>query len=318
MDVLGFDEGKVLAKVVQVAEPHVVHALELVAALVAERLGELDRENAHLEAQRQQVRALLPAVHTVLQPIVSVAHGRDLGYEALTRFRGVDVAVGEVFDMAAEVAMSAELELAALRAALARLPELPPDTYLAVNLDADVLVETEAVGLLLATDPTRIVLELTERALSSHPEEFRRQLTRLRTAGVRIALDDVGAGHASLQRVLRLSPDVVKIDRDLIAGIDNDLARRALVTAVTHFAIDVGATLVAEGVETGGELARLSVLGVHAVEGYLLGRPAHTPWDRDCLATATGRAHTPRHPHAITSPAPTRKQPQRQRPATPR
>jgi EAL domain-containing protein (putative c-di-GMP-specific phosphodiesterase class I) len=98
-------------------------------------------------------------------------------------------------------------------------------------------------------------------------------LARSRAQGVRIAADDTGAGYSGLQHLLRLRPNVVKLDIALTRHIDEDPARRALASALVTFADEIGAALVAEGVETVGELRALRALGIAAAQGYLLGRP---------------------------------------------
>jgi EAL domain-containing protein (putative c-di-GMP-specific phosphodiesterase class I) len=94
---------------------------------------------------------------------------------------------------------------------------------------------------------------------------------------VRIAVDDAGAGFASLQHVLHLSPEIVKLDIAFVRGIDADPARRAVARALVGFAVELGSTMVAEGVERSSELAVLRDLGVGCGQGYLLGRPTATP-----------------------------------------
>jgi EAL domain-containing protein (putative c-di-GMP-specific phosphodiesterase class I) len=96
----------------------------------------------------------------------------------------------------------------------------------------------------------------------------------LRAAGVLLAVDDAGAGYASLRHVLRLRPDVIKLDIALVTGVHTDLARQALVAAMVGFAAATGARLVAEGVEEAAEATALRELGVMFAQGHLYGRPA--------------------------------------------
>ena len=118
-------------------------------------------------------------------------------------------------------------------------------------------------------------------------------LEPLRRRGLRVAIDDTGAGFSSMRHVLRLRPDIIKLDRSLIAGIDDDDGQRALGAAMTVFASQIGATVVAEGVETESELAAIKQLGMAAAQGYLLGRPTvdETVWEswRVEASPATGR-----------------------------
>jgi EAL domain-containing protein (putative c-di-GMP-specific phosphodiesterase class I) len=123
----------------------------------------------------------------------------------------------------------------------------------------------------------RIVLELTERLEVSEYGPLLAALTPLRECGLRIAVDDAGSGFASMRHVLHIRPDIIKLDRSLIAGIDDDQGQRALGAAMAEFARQTGATIVAEGIETQEELAAVSGLGMTAGQGYLLGRPCVHP-----------------------------------------
>jgi len=122
-----------------------------------------------------------------------------------------------------------------------------------------------------------VVLEVTEHVGVENYEQLSAARQRLRAAGVRLAVDDAGAGYASFRHIVRLGPDVIKLDRGIISGIDAEPAQCALAGALVGYAHDVGALVVAEGVETAEELSTLSDLGVDAVQGYLLGRPTEDP-----------------------------------------
>jgi EAL domain-containing protein (putative c-di-GMP-specific phosphodiesterase class I) len=104
-----------------------------------------------------------------------------------------------------------------------------------------------------------------------------RALDGLRSQGVRVAVDDTGAGYAGLAHILRLRPDIIKLDIDLTRGIDADPVRRALAASLVAFGGDIGATITAEGIETGEELEALRTLGVTCGQGYYLARPGPLP-----------------------------------------
>jgi len=123
----------------------------------------------------------------------------------------------------------------------------------------------------------RIVLEITEHSPVSDYDVLRRALEPLRELGVRVAIDDVGAGFASMRHVLRLDPDLLKLDMTLTRAIDADTSRHALVVALVAFAAQVGAGVVAEGVETQEELSALEDAGVQFAQGFLLARPGPLP-----------------------------------------
>ena len=132
------------------------------------------------------------------------------------------------------------------------------------------------LGLALRGSGRPIVLEITEH---DPIDDYTTMVAGLRTIGegVRIAVDDAGAGYAGLRQILEMRPDVVKLDIALVHGIDGDPARRALASAMVAFAFDTGATVLAEGIETTDELETLRSLGVSLGQGFLLARPAPAP-----------------------------------------
>lgn len=166
-----------------------------------------------------------------------------------------------------------ELELAAIASALALLPRLPPPVYLSVNASATTVLDPRLAALLEHCAAGRVVLELTEHSRVADYAELMAVLSRLRARGIRVAVDDAGSGYATLRHVLALLPDVIKLDIDLIRGVDADPARRALVVSLVSFATELGATLVAEGIQTAAELATLQQLNVGHGQGFHLGGP---------------------------------------------
>jgi EAL domain-containing protein (putative c-di-GMP-specific phosphodiesterase class I) len=120
------------------------------------------------------------------------------------------------------------------------------------------------------------VLEITEHDVT---DDYSGMVSGLRgiAQGIRIAVDDAGSGYAGLRQILEMRPDVVKLDIALVRGIDTDPARRALASAMVAFASDTGAIVLAEGIETTGELDTLRSLGVTLGQGFLLARPAPAP-----------------------------------------
>ncbi|MGZ6793850.1 MAG: EAL domain-containing protein, partial [Mycobacteriales bacterium] len=131
----------------------------------------------------------------------------------------------------------------------------------------------EALALLAAAPADRTVVEITERlAIESYPDLLA-ALAPHRGRGVRLAVDDVGAGHAGLQHLLALKPDLLKLDATLVRGCDTDTDKQALIAALVAYGRGTGTTLVAEGIETADELATVDDLGVHLGQGHLLGMP---------------------------------------------
>ena len=251
--------------------------LRLVADLIAERLYD---EHVAAAAMRERRVAIEQAVSSgdpvlVFQPIVALDESRRvIGYEALSRFTVPPPRTPDRwFDEARGVGLDAELELRAITAALERLPGAA-GCYVAVNVSPAVLVDPRIRAQLATADPRRIVLEITEHDLPVDAEALRATIASLRATGMRIAIDDVGAGYSGLSRLLAIAPDIIKLDMHIITGIARDLARQAMVTAAVSFSAAVGATLIAEGIEVAEDLEMLRGLGVAYGQGFLLGRPS--------------------------------------------
>jgi EAL domain-containing protein (putative c-di-GMP-specific phosphodiesterase class I) len=221
------------------------------------------------------------AVH--YQPIVDLKRAVVVGYEALLRFPGHPVSSPAAWlDAAHGLGFGGDLEALALRLAFAARPLLPDGAFLSVNVLPDVLDHPAVREVLEAQAPlSGVVVELTEHNRIDCYEALRPELDRLREAGAVIAVDDTGAGYAGLQHLIGIRPDVIKLDRALIAGIDRDRPRRSLVDMICQFASRFDSWILAEGVETPEELATLVELGVPLAQGFHLGRPAPS-WQ--CLA----------------------------------
>jgi PAS domain S-box-containing protein len=252
-------------------------ALVEFASIASAVLGPSIASRAQVGRLRERVRAIIDqtAFHPVYQPIVDLATLTVIGYEALTRFDD-GTAPDEQFRLAADVDLGHELECATLAAALERGGSAAAATWLNVNVSPAVILAGEPLRSMIASYEGRLVLEVTEHEVITDYAAFRKAVTGL-GADVQIAVDDAGAGFASLRHIVELRPHIVKIDRSLIAGIDSDPARQALLAGLRHFADTQGCGLVAEGIETEGELAALVALGVRAGQGYLLGRPVQRP-----------------------------------------
>jgi EAL domain-containing protein (putative c-di-GMP-specific phosphodiesterase class I) len=210
----------------------------------------------------------------VYQPIWNMRSRLAVGFECLARFSAEPRRQpNEWFGEAAEVGLGAALELAAIRAALGRLPLLPAPLHLTVNASADTVLSPEFPVALKGLPLERIVVEITEHTEVEDYECLLQALQPLRQRGLKIAVDDAGAGYSSLRHILELRPDFIKLDMDLIRHIDIDPARRALASALIAFARDTDSCIIAEGIETASELAVLQSLGVERAQGYFLGRP---------------------------------------------
>lgn len=236
----------------------------------------------------------------VFQPQLSLSRLAVSGYEALARFprsrpRGPEF----WFGLAREVGLAAQLEASAVRQALLHHEALPPGATLAVNVSPS-LLGTPELARVLPADLTGVEIEITEHEHVTDVKRLRRLLQRLRERGARLAIDDVGAGHSGLRRVMELAPDSLKLDRQLVVGVADNSAKAALIRAVVDFTEQIGATVCAEGVETLADLLALADLGVGFAQGWAIGRPAATFRDAEPDAVAAGRRSLAR---ALTSDA---------------
>ena len=213
-------------------------------------------------------------LETVFQPLVELDGGECVAYEALTRFpRDTEWTPRDWFAHANALGLGEKLELAAVAAALTHLPDIPEHAALAVNVSPAVAMTDEFFEL-VAPFASRLIVEVTEHEPVGDFDQLSDRLDDLRSLGARIAIDDVGAGFASIRDTFRLGPDVVKIDRSLTAVLARDEFTRAIVAAVVKRAEQSGARVAAEGIESQAELEQVRRLGIHHGQGFLLGRPA--------------------------------------------
>jgi EAL domain-containing protein (putative c-di-GMP-specific phosphodiesterase class I) len=244
---------------------------DLAAAQIEAGLTLAREEEETTERVRRVIRQ--DRLNIVYQPIYDLNEDRIRGVECLARFPDSETRPpSEWFAEAAGIGLGVDLELAAVRAALRGLPHLPDDLYLAVNVSPETILSGRLGPVLKGVPAGRIVLEVTEHAVVADYLALQRALKPLRRH-VRIAIDDAGAGYSGLRHILDIRPDIIKLDMSLTRGIDRDPARAALATALVDFARDIGAEIVAEGVETPEELGELRSIGIDCAQGYFLRRP---------------------------------------------
>ena len=267
--------------------------LELVRAVAELTAYQIDRDlegGRERERKAARVRRVLQdegLLSAVYQPIFRLSDRQIVGVECLSRFATIPPRPpDEWFSEAIEAGLGVELELAAIRKGLAGLSALPPEVYLAVNVSPNMIASGALTDALAGSPVERIVLEMTEHEVVPDYEALGVALAPLRDRGLRLAIDDVGAGYASLRHILSLRPDVVKLDVSLTRHIDSDQARRALAAALIAFAEQIGCPIAAEGVETEDELQALLRLGVHKAQGFHLARPMSLGNARQLFAAA--------------------------------
>jgi EAL domain-containing protein (putative c-di-GMP-specific phosphodiesterase class I) len=253
-----------------------VRFLRVLAEIVADQIDreQLESEKHKLESSR--IRAILDSDHMDIefQPIFDLLDCRIVSLEALARFWTEPMRPPSAwFAEATAVGLGVELELAAIRAALLRLDEFPADVAIALNVSPTTALDPRFCELLVDV-AERVVIEITEHAQVDDYDALRVALAPLRERGAQLAIDDVGAGFANLRHILRLAPDIVKLDLSLTQEIARDPAREALASSLVGFAGGVGASIVAEGISSDEDLALLRTLGVDYGQGFHLARPS--------------------------------------------
>jgi EAL domain-containing protein (putative c-di-GMP-specific phosphodiesterase class I) len=240
---------------------------------LAQDRREAERRRARIELMEEMLAG--DALGIVFQPIVQLASGAVVGIEALSRFAHEPIRPPDAwFSEARELGYAERLELLSVERALAVVEQLPDHWFVSVNVSPDTAMSPELTSVLDAVPGEKVVLELTEQNEVSDYDFLAPYLAFYRARGIRVAVDDAGAGYAGLQHILSLTPEILKLDRQLICGIDSDLARRSLVRCLVDFASEIGATVLAEGISSAAELDVLRAAGVTLGQGYYLGRPA--------------------------------------------
>jgi PAS domain S-box-containing protein len=232
---------------------------------------------------RSRVQAAMAgdAIRMVFQPVVDLTRLDASGYEALARFEIEPLRTPDKwFDDAGAAGLRTQLELRAIRGAVARADHLPAGSFLSLNASPETLLSEDFTDALGDLSGDRVVVEVTENAAVDDYEPLQRAVDRLRQRGLRLAIDDAGAGYSSMKHIVRLVPDFIKLDIFLIRDIQDEPLKRAVVAAMGVVASEIGAELIAEGVETAAELNVLTELGVANAQGFYLGRPGLLPGSR--------------------------------------
>jgi EAL domain-containing protein (putative c-di-GMP-specific phosphodiesterase class I) len=208
----------------------------------------------------------------VFQPIITLDTNHPVGFEALARFdssRPPD----NWFAEATSLGLGVELELSAVNAAFEHFDLFAAEEFMAVNVSPAVMLDDRFYDLVRKHGRDRVVIEITEHQPVDNYDDLKSICADLRRDGLRIAIDDAGAGYASLHHILMLEPDIIKFDISLTRDIDRDPVKRALATSLLQFAREINATVTAEGIETATELVTLRTLGVPWGQGFHIGHP---------------------------------------------
>ena len=252
-----------------------------IAGRVIHELGDMLRHETRDVDEKDSLRARVRqamstgAMTVMHQAVRRLEDTAAIGYEALARFRSdAELSTREWFDAAESVGLGRDLEYAAADLAVANLSSLPPDCWLGFNLTPAHISDTHISSLLAMAPADRLVVEITEQVPIDDYTTVRAELAVFRQRGGRIAVDDAGSGYSSLQHILELEPDFIKLDISLTKDIERKAKQRAVVTSLVALAEAVEAVVIAEGIETVAQLNALRDLGVKHGQGFLLGRPA--------------------------------------------
>ena len=251
--------------------------LRVFAELAGKVIGRERQRKVESYRLHERVRRILKNGHlsSVYQPLFDLSSKQIVGFESVARFAYQPLQAPDMwFKDALECGLGVELESRAIMMALRALPYLKPPLYLSINASPQMIMAGSLEKLLDGIgNLSRLALEITEHAIVHQYQEIARLLQPFRARGLKVAIDDAGAGYASFRHILNLTPDYIKLDISLMRGIDSDPARRALAAAFIQFSNETGSELIAEGIETSAELNTLMELGINKAQGFLLGKP---------------------------------------------
>jgi EAL domain-containing protein (putative c-di-GMP-specific phosphodiesterase class I)/FixJ family two-component response regulator len=275
---------EIVDSIVRVARGQASLSVQVTADVIDEVVEQrtlLHRDEERARRRRARIERALSepdAVHMVFQPICRLADGEIVGAEALARFSGRPRRPPDQwFAEAREVGLHRELELLAVRQAVEQLPELGDDRYLTLNVSPSVVAAKQFKKIVADQASDRIVVEVTEHAPIANYDRFNSTLADLRTLGARVAIDDAGAGFASLRHILMLGPEFIKLDQTLIQDLPTDRSRQALAAGLISFAEKAQSTIIAEGIEAQEEVDALRGLGVEYGQGFFFALPGPLP-----------------------------------------
>lgn len=256
--------------------------MSVIADLIGTAVQREQLHNRKLEKAREDLLDILHsgALQMVWQPVNDSMNRRITAVEALARFRTEPYRPpNEWFDEAGAINMGTKLERNAFIKGVEILPELPEHISVGFNVSGATVLDKKFQDFLMEQNLGRLVIEITEHDVINDYQALTEALQRFRRHGLKLAVDDFGAGYASFRHILNLEPDLIKLDMSLVRNIDRNAKAQAIVRALVAFATDSANRLLAEGVETEAELATLNSLGITFIQGYLL----HKPLERDRL-----------------------------------
>ena len=218
------------------------------------------------------------------QPIINIKTGRVFAYESLVRGRckstGKLISPVELFELTDSHKVSREFDQFCQRLTLESFKKYESDALLLMNINTKCIIQEMVDELMLPNlteqmgfDPRVIGLEFIESKANS-PQELISFVHQQRTKGFLIVVDDFGSEHSNIERLILLHPDIIKIDRNIIQGIDTDVYRQSILKSIVSLSEMTGAVCLAEGVETPEEVYTCVLLGVNLLQGYAIAHPA--------------------------------------------
>ena len=256
----------------------------LYSAIRTAKTGAERRETGYFHGLRQNIARAISErrINTLFQPVLDLRNRQVIGYEALSRGpAGSDIESPEIiFELAREFQLIWELESLCLQNVTPLLNDVCSRGFLFLNLESHFIQMLHERGTailepLLPCD--HIVIEVTERSAIRDFSAFRTTLRNLKSMGFHIAIDDCGSGYATLEAVAELQPDYLKVGHSLFHNVATDPIRRRLVELVARCGDSIGASTIAEAIETQEQLDVCLELGIDKGQGYVFARPA--PWD---------------------------------------
>ena len=249
--------------------------------LIAEIAGELIEER-ELKQQvyldhKYEIEQIIKTNNICMyfQPIFCLQTNRIKGFESLSRFFTQPYKTPDIwFKSAAKVGLGEALEVLALQNVIHSLEYFCKDTYISINTSPEHIMSGVLFKKLAHIDCSNIVIEITEHSPIYDYQVMRDCLKPLREKGIRLAIDDVGAGYSSFQHILELEADIIKLDISLTQNINKDRTKFLLAKALLGFANAINCTVIAEGIENKHELTTLKELGINNIQGYFIGKPA--------------------------------------------
>ena len=277
--VKGILPSEVIAGIRHLAVGETPLSAEVAGGVIDRVRAQLDAENQEHQRQQELLEQLTIAfdgdgLDMVYQPIFDLETRQVVGVESLARFSlEPKRPPNEWFKTAADLGLATRLEMTAVSRAVARRSQLPPGVFMAVNLSPEALMSPELVGVIPEGFADQLVIELTEHTPVLDYQALGLAFAPLRASGAALAIDDAGAGFASLRHILELAPQFIKLDISITQKIEHERVALALAVALTSFAGAIEARIIAEGIETASQLEALRSLGIRLGQGYHLAMP---------------------------------------------